>query len=227
MAPPGAINMKTLAWSKVVRMSAAPAIGMEVVRARWAVSAVFAVFGTLFGSWLPHIPDVKVALGIDDSAIGQALLCSGLGAVVSMQFVGAIIGRFSSRQVAIAGGTGACLLVPLLVSHGTVLGLCVNLLILGMFYGILDVAMNAHAVEVQNRYDRPIMSSIHAWFSCGGILGGLTAARAANTGMKPAEHLGFTSIAMLFVLAISYRNMLRKEGTSQSSGPKFVVPRGV
>ena len=43
----------------------------------------------------------------------------------------------------------------------------------GMTSGVMDVAMNANASDVERRWGRPIMSSFHAAFSLGGAAGAL------------------------------------------------------
>jgi predicted MFS family arabinose efflux permease len=37
----------------------------------------------------------------------------------------------------------------------------------------MDVSMNAHAVEVERGYERPIMGAFHAYFSLGGLAAAL------------------------------------------------------
>jgi hypothetical protein len=41
----------------------------------------------------------------------------------------------------------------------------------GAFLGLLDVAMNLHAVDVERASDKPLLSGFHARFSLGGFLG--------------------------------------------------------
>src|SRR5690606_39699693 len=49
-------------------------------------------------------------------------------------------------------------------------GLAVALAVVGAANGVVDVAQNAQAVTVERAYGRPIMSSVHAWFSAGGLV---------------------------------------------------------
>jgi hypothetical protein len=52
------------------------------------------------------------------------------------------------------------------------------LAVLGTLNAVLDVAMNAQGVMVEDAYERPIMSSFHALFSLGGLAGAGGAATA-------------------------------------------------
>jgi fucose permease len=59
------------------------------------------------------------------------------------------------------------------------------LFIFGCGIGTVDVAMNAHGVQVQNLYGRPIMSSLHGLFSVGGLLGPLGIGFLMKSGLNP------------------------------------------
>jgi MFS family permease len=202
--------------------------GLSLARnARFAVSGVFFVFGMLFGSWLPHIPDVQRQLGINYAVLGRALLCSGFGAVSIMPALGYLVHRFGSRPLMVFSGIGACLLVPLLPTHTSLFGLCFNLFVLGTCYGTLDVAMNSHAMHVQALHERPILSAIHGWFSLGGILGGLGAAVAYNVGLTPLAHLITVSGLLIGVMLVSNLYLLPASVDRDSEGPKLVIPHGI
>ena len=104
------------------------------------------------------------------------------------------------------GGTGptlrvtgpifAALLAALPLTHALapgmgLLALCAFLF--GMFNVLVDVPMNAHASVVEGRWGRPIMSSFHAAWSGGGLvgaaIGGLLIAEgpasSRNSGSRP------------------------------------------
>lgn len=195
--------------------------------ARYAISAVFFVFGALVGAWLPHIPDVKIALGIPNAKLGLALLASGFGAISVMPFTGGLIHRFGSRHVSLVAGALACLCVPPLVSERSLPALVGNLYCLGICYGCLDVGMNAHSVEVQTRHDRPILSSVHGFFSIGGFAGSAGAALADKLGLSNSVHLWLNSFVMLVLVGASARYLLPADVDRRAEGPKFVLPRGV
>ncbi len=198
----------------------------QAQRARVAVSAYFLIFGLLVGSWLPHIPTVRAQIGCSEDALGQALLCSGLGAVASMQTMGAAIHRFGTAKVCLASALMACLCVPWLVLHQNIYTLGFHLLVVGIAYGALDVAMNAHAIEVQNLYPKSILATTHGFFSAGGIVGGFAASATTKAQILPVTHLVITTVVLLIASIVAYPALLPKTFDRNEEGPHFVVPKG-
>ena len=64
-----------------------------------------------------------------------------------------------------------CALVPLIPFLPNIFYLIGLFFLMGISTGMLDVAMNAQAVMVEQLYKRPIMTSFHALFSIGMMLG--------------------------------------------------------
>jgi MFS family permease len=199
-------------------------------RARAAVVVVFAANGAMFGNWAVRIPVVKADLHLSDAVLGAALLVPAAGALVSMPLAGALSARFGSRP-ATAGSALVFFLVPCLVGLAPSLPWLVPaLLVFGLAYGALDVVMNAQAVTVERAGGRPVMSSFHAAFSGGALIGSLTGALAAAADLPLAVHLGVTGLVLLAVSAPLFPAMLCEEGRAERSarerGPLFAWPRG-
>ena len=60
--------------------------------------------------------------------------------------------------------------------------------------------MNAHGVAVERRHESPILSSFHAAFSCGALIGAGTSALAAGADLDVRWHL--LTVAVAFALAV-------------------------
>ena len=71
----------------------------ELRRARLATATLFFANGCGLGSWLPHIPDVKIWHGLSDGVLGLALLAIAGGAVAALPVAGALTARFGSRPI--------------------------------------------------------------------------------------------------------------------------------
>src|SRR6516162_5321871 len=80
--------------------------------ARLAISWVFFANGAALGSWVPHIPDAKHALGLTDGLLGLALLGMGAGSLIGLPLSAVLTARFGSRKT-----TTAALLAMLLATR--------------------------------------------------------------------------------------------------------------
>jgi predicted MFS family arabinose efflux permease len=76
------------------------------------------------------------------------------------------------------------------------LWLAVALFFFGAGHTALDVAMNAQAVVVEKRYQKPIMSSFHALWSIGGLTGAALGGVLASQQLSPLVH--FCVMSALF-----------------------------
>jgi MFS family permease len=155
----------------VIRTEAAPEPAPSLRRARLATATLFFANGCGLGSWVPHIPDVKIWHGLSEGALGLALLMIAAGAVAALPVAGALTARFGSRPISRAAALWFCVVLPLPLLAPDMGTLLAAFVLLGIGTGALDVAMNAHAVLIEERYGRPIMSSFHGLFSLGGLVG--------------------------------------------------------
>jgi predicted MFS family arabinose efflux permease len=117
------------------------------------------------------VPYAKARLDLDEAQLGILLLCLGLGSAGSMPFAGHFSHRYGNRIVLTVSGLVVCLAVPLLAIAPSPALLGAALVVFGAGLGIVDVAMNAHAVDVEKLHGHPLMSGFHALFSIGGLVG--------------------------------------------------------
>jgi MFS family permease len=174
---------------------------------RRATTAFFAIDGFIFASWAVRIPAVKEQTAASPAALGLALLGASGGAIATMTISGALCRRFGSGPMTVAGGVllSAALVLPPLARSALALGLA--LVVFGVGYGCLNVAMNSVAVDLVAALRRPVMPSFHAAWSFGGLagasLGGLIASHTS-----PLRDLSFVAVAGLAVTAIAGRALL-------------------
>jgi len=142
--------------------------------AKRATRLIFLVCGMGMSAWAPMVPYAKARLGLDDAQLGLALLALGGGSMLSMPFVGWLAHRLGNRTVIVTAGLLTCLALPLLASVTSMAGLVVALLYFGVALGAVDVAMNAHAVDVERLDGGRLMSGFHGLFSVGGLMGAAT-----------------------------------------------------
>jgi predicted MFS family arabinose efflux permease len=208
-----------------VRCHAVPGPAPALRRARLAVATLFFANGCGLGSWVPHIPEVKLGHGLSDAVLGLALLSIAAGAVAALPVAGALVARFGSRPVTRGAALMFCAALPLPLLAPDFPSLLAALALLGVGSGALDVAMNAHAVLVEARYGRPIMSSFHGLFSIGGLAGAALAAGAMHAGLAPRAHLTAAALVLGVAVLAAWRALL-PSAPEATGGPLFVLPRG-
>ncbi|MFB4305958.1 MFS transporter [Actinomadura sp. GTD37] len=186
---------------------------------RIATFGYFGLNGFLLGMWIVHIPVIEDRTGISHAVLGWLLLLLGAGAVAGMQIGGPLADRAGARVVVPLGAAlcSAAVALPGLAANAWTLGGA--LLALGIGNGVLDVAMNANAVQVERGYRRPVMSAFHATFSLGGVLAALTGARTLSWGWSPAATLGAVALAGVAVAALAAPALLRRDALRDAAAP--------
>ena len=188
-------------------------------KARFAVFAYFTIAGAAVTFWAVHIPFVENKLDVSHAAIGTLLLVFGGGALTAIQLVGNLIDRVGSRTATFLSGTfmGVMLFLPGLADSPLFLG--VALFLLGIGVGATDVAMNAHAVDVEKAYQRPIFSAFHSMWSFGGLIGASIGGIALANGLDMQTTLTGAAVATLMV-AISMRTWMLPDSPNHQSDKK-------
>ncbi|BBB01698.1 putative integral membrane transport protein [Actinacidiphila reveromycinica] len=155
---------------------------------RVALTVFFAVDGFLFAGWVVRIPAIKAQVGASAGQLGLALLGVSVGAIATMMLTGRLCRAFGNERVTVATAALLAVSVALPPRTHSALALGLVLLLFGTSYGGLNVAMNSVAVDLVAALRRPVMSSFHAAYSLGGLLGaGIGGLLASH--LSPATHL--------------------------------------
>jgi fucose permease len=188
----------------------------HVSKARTATQLIFLVCGLGMSSWAPMIPLAKDRLALNDANLGLLLLLVGGGSMLMMPTSGWLVSRFGSRIVMAYAALIIALALPLLLVLSSVTTMAIALFIFGSGIGTIDVAMNAHGVQVQNLYGRPIMSSLHGLFSVGGLLGSLGLGFLMTLGLNPVYAMVSIAVLMILITLTQYRNLFPLETEQQA-----------
>ncbi len=151
--------------------------------ARFAVSAHFLVMGLTGGVWMARVPAAKSQVHLSDGTLGVALLAVPVGLVLGAALAERLVDRVGSRVLARICGVGSCLAVMTPGLAHTLPELMAGLFVIGVVGGTLDVSLNAQGVRVEAAYGRPVMTSMHAFYSLGAILGSLAGGGLAWAGV--------------------------------------------
>jgi hypothetical protein len=180
--------------------------------------------GTVDGTWAARLPAIQDRLGLDSGRLGIAIFAATLFSTLSLPPAGFVTSRFGSRLptaaglVIIAAGLACAGLAPSYVT------LLLAAALFGVGIGVLDVAANAHGVSVERGLDRPILSSLHGFWSVGLLTGSAVAAGAAALSASPRLQFPLVAAAVVLVGLACVPQMLR--GTRSSDAAHFALPRG-
>lgn len=181
-------------------MTAGPAAADR--KARLAVFWIFTLCGVICSVWSASLPAINARLHVGETRLGIVLLLAAAGAVAVMPLTGRLCDRRGSRAVLRVGGplSGLSLLGPALAgSFGDLLAAA---FVLGAGIGSLDVAMNAHAIVVEQRYGRSIMSAFHGFWSVGAVLGSAVIAAGLHFGAADPALIAGGALASAVLLLL-------------------------
>ncbi len=202
-----------------------PSVPSDLRRARVATGVVFAVHGAVTGTFAARIPWVAHHVGVGVGGLGVALLMPGIGAMLAMPLSGRLVHRHDLRsliRVLILAWCGALVLPALPTSLAL---LCPALVVYGAAAGLADVSMNAHAVLVEQRYGRSVMSGMHGCWSAGGLVGSAAAAGAARLAPDAQPDFLVTAAVLAIVsLVASTRLLPHRSDTETAAPPAFALP---
>lgn len=195
----------------LLRASFASPAPSRLRSARTAVVVYFVVLGVANGVWLARIPAIKQHLHLSDGLLGLALLAAPAGLVVVVQIAGKVVHILGSRRPTLIAGT-CCALLPIGMGlAGGMASLIGALFAFGVVGGMVDVAMNSQAVEVQRRYGRPLMTSFHACYSFGGLAGALVGGLFAWAGISPAVNFAAAGLPLAVAALLAGRWLVSEE----------------
>lgn len=148
-----------------------PRLAGTFPKERVAVCLLFLANGLYIGGWSPKIPELSERLSLTPQTVGLLLVAFGVGSITIMPISGSQIARFGSTLVVKATSLLFLPAMLLLTYAPNVYTTAVAVFLFGGFAGAMDIAMNANAVEVEKSMRKSIMSSCHAFWSLGALIG--------------------------------------------------------
>ena len=168
-------------------------------RARIAVTITFIINGFSAGSFVARIPDFKRILDISNATLGLSLLFISAGVFLALKPAGKYSAKYGSQPIIFFSTIALALSYLLLGALLSLTWFWITLFIFGFVLAAQDVSMNAHAVVVEQRAGRRLMSVFHAMFSVGTLFGGILGGVFSQFEITPLTQ--GSSLALLYIVA--------------------------
>jgi MFS family permease len=153
----------------------------------------FAVMGLLWGTIAADLPDLKVALGVDEAQLGLALFPTPVAAV-SMMLCAPAFARLTGRYALLLGTLGMALSLALPGQFTNYSAFIMAMMVCGAMTGLADVLMTARVSALEAERGKSLMNLCFAIYSFG------IAAGAIGTGLL--RSLGFSPSQLLVIVAL-------------------------
>lgn len=194
------------------------------------VMAVFFLQPFVMGAWIPRIPQVQSALGLDHATLALALIGMPVGTLFALPVGGQLVTRFGARKIIIWGFVAYLIAVCFPVWAWDLLSLFLALAFAGASIAILELGLNVEADSVEKSSGKMIMSTCHGFWSLGMMTGSLIGAGQAFIGLAPALSLPILSVIMAVPclwVAVSMPKPLPSAEDEAPKGPRFVMPHPI
>jgi MFS family permease len=179
--------------------------------ARATIFLAFFANGFLSTSWAVHIPRIRGLLSLSDGQLGLCLWAGTLGLFLGMTLGGWIVERFQSQFVTGIATLFLGLATIMAVISANWLALVLSLVPFGLFNGLMDVSMNSQAAAFERCTGRSVMSSFHAFFSLGGLVGTLFGAALLAVSCPAPAHVLIASVPFMIGGCFMYRGLIPEE----------------
>jgi MFS family permease len=207
----------------LIQRNPPPAVGKM---ARVIIFLAFFGNGFLATCWVVHIPRIRGLLALSDGELGLILWAATVGLFLGTTFGGWIVERYRSQFV--TGFALACLggATVLAVVSASRLALVLSLVPFGYFNGLIDVSMNSQAAAFEQRTRRSVMSSFHAFYSLGGLLGTLFGAALLAANIPPLIHVLVATIPFIVAGCFMHRGLIPEKKQDHPHGFFLSIPSG-
>jgi MFS family permease len=193
-------------------------------RVRLAIVSAFLGCGFFNATWLVHVVGTKARLQITDGLLATALWFGAAGLFVGMILAAVIIAKLGGHKATWVSAVGLSMVTALPILSPTYPLLIPSLFCFGFFNGLLDGCMNSQAGHLQKRLGRPMMSSIHACWTIGNLIGAALGGALISVGIHPGIHFVIAWLLFVPVLGWMPRHLLVAE--EPKSGMPLAIPHG-
>lgn len=187
----------------------------QLVKNRFSIGILFLLCGLNFATWATRIPDFKYQLHLTDAELGTVLMGLPFGSLVSLPLAGWLLSKFNSRLICIVAVLLYILIIPIIGFSINSYMLFACLFFFGMAGDILNIAMNTQVVALEAKMNKIIMSSFHAIFSIGLMLGALFGGYLSRKGYDFQTHFYLIAGINFLSIPVFFPNLLKDQAKQE------------
>lgn len=161
------------------------------------MAAQFFINGSVVGSVLPRLPEIRDRIGTDVASLGLVFTLASLGGLLGSAVCSPIIERVGSKRAMVAGGLALTATLFLTAAARSPFVLWVALSLWLFFDVIADVGMNMQGSAISARRSVPVMNRLHGLWSLGTVLGGGLASVLASAELDLQIHLSAVAVTLI------------------------------
>ncbi|MFG1995147.1 MFS transporter [Actinoplanes sp. NPDC048988] len=179
-------------------------------RRRLALFALFFLPGLGISSWVTRTPDIRDLLGASTAEMGLVLFGLSAGSMIGILGSGALVRRFGTRPIVTVGIAATALSTPIIglgaaASQSALVAAGLALFGLGMGGG--EVAMNIEGADVERVIRRPVLPTMHGFFSLGTVVGAVIGMVLTAVAFPASWHLLVIGLISLPVALTAVRHL--------------------
>ncbi len=169
---------------------------------RWIIFVFFFLSGIISATWSSRIPDIQNKLGVNNAVLGVVLFSMNAGLFVGLSVASWLVASYGSRRVMIITSIISALLLVLAAVFSSLILLIPTLFIMGISRTIFNISSNTGAIEVQTKYDRPIIAGFHGVWSMASLIAVAIGQIMIIGQVIPLFHFSIISFVVLVSIAL-------------------------
>ena len=191
------------------------------------VFAAFAIYSFALGQIFPRLPDIKRAMGIEEGALGLALIGAPVGTLISLTLAAPYIAKLGHKTAILGLLPAMALLYAIAVHASGPLGLFLLLIPVGLTLGATEVIVNVEADRAEAFLGYRIMNRAHAFWSFGFFGAGLFGAVMAQIGVSPQLQLAIAVpliAGAVWLLLADFKPAPKRGSDTSTDAPTIARP---
>lgn len=191
------------------------------------VFAAFAIYSFALGQIFPRLPDIKRAMGIEEGALGLALIGAPVGTLISLTLAAPYIAKLGHKTAILGLLPSMALLYAIAIHASGPLALFLLLIPVGLTLGATEVIVNVEADRAEAFLGYRIMNRAHAFWSFGFFGAGLFGAVMAQIGVSPQLQLAIAVplIGMaVWLLLADFKPAPKRSSDTSAEAPTVARP---